>query len=114
MKCKICARELYFYLPTGMYFHNTGDKLDHEAVVDKEAPAAEVLVLRNHQGAVTQEPPAAAVERAPVEFPVLAPRQRRLARHARLARRTAAWEALGMIRKHYPWRLIPTIPLGKQ
>ena len=35
-------------------------------------------------------------------------------RHDIRKRRTAAWEALGLIRKHYPWRLIPTIPLGKQ
>jgi hypothetical protein len=96
MKCKVCHRELYFYLPTGMYFHNTSEKLDHEAVVDKEAPAAPVVLSK-------QPEPLQVETKVIAEEPPAPPRSR----HERFKRRTAAWNAHQILLKLYPWRVVP-------
>jgi hypothetical protein len=134
MKCKVCHRELYFYLPTGEYFHNTGERVDHEAVVDNRAPAAPVVTLDKKPDPIypmgSATPPTGTAEAytaglvrqnsAPVPTylyaeqapaPALTPCQRRLLRSIRLRRRTAAWEALQWLRRLYPWRIL-TKPIG--
>jgi hypothetical protein len=126
MKCKVCRRELCFYLPTGEYFHNTGDRVGHEAVVDKETPAAPVVALnrqpqppaednRDHCLVCGKEiPPGpdfcgleceARAAAKTAQRPAVAPRPPLRSRHDVAKRRTAAWEALRMARKFFPWRL---------